>query len=1156
MPHFIHLHCHTEYSLVDSLISLKPFVKTVRERGMPACAVTDQNNLFALVKFYRAAQSEGIKPIIGVDVRLSDGLDTTSRLLLLCQNDTGYRNLTRLVSKSYTKGQVKGIPYLHREWLKGATDGLLALSGGREGDIGQALLAGHPDLVRQRLANWQALFPQRFYLEVQRTGRANEEEYLHAAVELALATDTPVVATNDVCFLHPDDFQAHEVRVCIHEGYTLTDSRRPHHYSPQQYLRSPPEMAELFADLPEALENSWLIAQRCNLELTLGKNFLPDFPIPPGQTVAEYFSQQARLGLEQRLATLFDNTRPEFAEQRRPYDERLTRELGVILQMGFPGYFLIVADFIQWAKDNNIPVGPGRGSGAGSLVAYALRITDLDPLKYELLFERFLNPERVSMPDFDIDFCMEGRDAVIDYVAKRYGRDRVSQIITYGSMAAKGVVRDVGRVLGHPHGFVDKIAKLIPFEVGITLDKALEDEPELRSRYQQEEEVRVLIDMAKKLEGLTRNPGKHAGGVVIAPTLLTDFTPLYCEQDSTDLITQFDKDDVEAIGLVKFDFLGLRTLTIIKWALATINRLHDEPLDILKIPLTDKNTFDLLRRGDTTAVFQLESSGIKKLVKRLQPDRFEDLVALVALYRPGPLQSGMVDDFIDRKQGKARIEYPHPDLAPILKPTYGVIVYQEQVMQIAQVLAGYTLGGADLLRRAMGKKQSAEMAKQRATFVGGAKERGVKEETATYIFDLMEKFAEYGFNKSHSAAYALISYQTAWLKTHYPAPFMAAVLSADMDKTEKVVHIIDECRAMNLKILPPDVNVCDYLFTVDENQSDSIRYGLGALKGIGEAAVENILTERKQRGPFIDLFDFCRRIDLRKANRRVLEALVSAGGLDKLGPNRATLMASIDSALKVAEKHSTDRATGQNDIFAASPGKRAVNRPPEEPKPFIKVANDWSLTEKLQGEKDVLGIYLSGHPINQYLPELAQLSLVPLAKVRATEYKQALRVGGWVIDCRSAYAKGKRMAFFTVEDDKGRLEVKVPPELYEQKQSLLTKDTLLIVEGEVREDDYNEGYTMTANQIVTLDQARDNQARRLEMTVAANLSQSGLAQRLIDILTPYRQAGRCRVLIYYQHPDALVELLLGENWRVQPHQALIQQLQEMLGGEEKVKVVY
>lgn len=1123
---------------------------------MPACAVTDQSNLFALVKFYRAAQSEGIKPIIGVDVRLSDGPDTTSRLLLLCQNDTGYRNLTRLVSKSYTKGQFKGIPYLQRDWLKGATDGLMALSGGREGDIGQALLAGHTDLVRQQLASWQALFPQRFYLEVQRTGRANEEEYLHAAVELALATDTPVVATNDVCFLHAEDFQAHEVRVCIHEGYTLTDSRRPHHYSPQQYLRSPPEMAELFADLPEAIANSWQIAQRCNLELTLGKNFLPDFPIPPGQTVAEHFTQQARLGLEQRLATLFDNTRPEFAEQRRSYDERLTRELGVILQMGFPGYFLIVADFIQWAKDNNIPVGPGRGSGAGSLVAYALRITDLDPLKYELLFERFLNPERVSMPDFDIDFCMEGRDAVIDYVAKRYGRDRVSQIITYGSMAAKGVVRDVGRVLGHPHGFVDKIAKLIPFEVGITLDKALEDEPELRNRYQQEEEVRVLIDMAKKLEGLTRNPGKHAGGVVIAPTLLTDFTPLYCEQDSTDLITQFDKDDVEAIGLVKFDFLGLRTLTIIKWALATINRLHDEPLDILKIPLTDKNTFDLLRRGDTTAVFQLESSGIKKLVKRLQPDRFEDLVALVALYRPGPLQSGMVDDFIDRKHGKARIEYPHPDLAPILKPTYGVIVYQEQVMQIAQVLAGYTLGGADLLRRAMGKKKSEEMAKQRATFVEGAKERGVKEETATYIFDLMEKFAEYGFNRSHSAAYALVSYQTAWLKTHYPAPFMAAVLSADMDKTDKVVHIIDECRAMNLKILPPDVNVCDYLFTVDENQSYTIRYGLGALKGIGEAAVENILTERKQRGPFIDLFDFCRRIDLRKANRRVLEALVSAGGLDKLGPNRATLMASIDSALKVAEKHSTDRATGQNDIFAMSPSKRAVNRPPEEPKPFIKVANDWSLTEKLQGEKDVLGIYLSGHPINQYLPELAQLSLVPLAKMRTTEYKQTLRVGGWVIDCRSTYAKGKRMAFFTVEDDKGRLEVKVPPELYEQKQSLLTKDTLLIVEGEVREDDYNEGYTMTANQIVTLDQARDNQARRLEMTVAANLSQSGLAQRLIDILTPYRQAGRCRVLIYYQHPDALVELLLGENWRVQPHQALIQQLQEILGGEEKVKVVY
>ncbi|RKZ39854.1 MAG: DNA polymerase III subunit alpha, partial [Gammaproteobacteria bacterium] len=701
MSHFVHLHLHTEYSIIDSLIRIKPLVKTMREAGMPAGAITDYSNLFALVKFYRAAHKEGIKPIIGVEVQLPQEAEPSTRLVLLCQNHTGYRNLTRLVSRCYTEGQKDGIPYLHYQWLDGATEGLIALSGGREGNIGQALLAGHSHLARQRLDKWNAWFPQRFYLELQRTGRPHEEEYIHAAVELAIESGVPVVATNDVCFLNSDDFESHEVRVCIHDGLILADQNRPHRYSPQQYLRTPQEMAELFADIPEAIENTWQIAQRCNLELTLGKNFLPDFPIPQGQSVEEYFRNQARIGLEERLNTLFDKSNETFTEQRRPYDERLVLELDTIIQMGFPGYFLIVADFIQWAKENNIPVGPGRGSGAGSLVAYALNITDLDPIHYELLFERFLNPERVSMPDFDIDFCIEGRDDVISYVAKRYGRERVSQIITYGTMAAKAVVRDVGRVLAHPHGFVDKIAKLIPFELGITLGKALEKEDTLRSRYKQEEEVRALIDMARKLEGLTRNSGKHAGGVVIAPSVLTDFTPLYCEEDSTDLMTQFDKGDVEAVGLVKFDFLGLRTLTIIKWALQTINHFADRPIDISKIPLDDPGTYSLLKRGDTTAVFQLESGGLKKLIRRMRPDCFEDIVALVALYRPGPLQSGMVDDFIERKQGRAKVEYPHPDLAPILKPTYGVIVYQEQVMQIAQVLAGYTLGGADLLRRCL-----------------------------------------------------------------------------------------------------------------------------------------------------------------------------------------------------------------------------------------------------------------------------------------------------------------------------------------------------------------------------------------------------------------------------------------------------------------------
>jgi DNA polymerase III alpha subunit/intein/homing endonuclease len=1845
MSHFVHLHLHSEYSLADSLIRIKPLVKAIRNAGMPAGAVTDQNNLFALVKFYRAAQAEGIKPIIGVDVQFHHDSDSISRLVLLCQNDTGYRNLTRLVSRSYTEGQINGVPYLQSRWLNGATEGLIALSGGREGNIGQALLAGHSHQARQQLDNWNALFPKRFYLELQRTDRPQEEDYIHAAVELALKTGTPVVATNDVCFLKSDDFDAHEVRVCVHDGNILADQKRPQRYSSQQYLRTPAEMAKLFADIPEALENSWLIAQRCNLELTLGENFLPDFPLPAGQTKAEYFRNQARVGLEQRLATLFNNTSPDFAEQRHPYDKRLAHELDVIVQMGFPGYFLIVADFIQWAKDNNIPVGPGRGcltkdalvyrltsngietvsideikvgdqvlthkntfnkvtelfsydieedlltiftyygdflnnitltqdhkiylgddqwkkaqaittkdwlvvpipkyeikaivafdlldycnegcveegklvnikdktieenllqvndwketnlkqrylknsyyfrkflgrwigngyiiaadekkyrevsiifrkndnkgvnetlafieengynysiskqnsivhidiqdnflhaffvktffkfefnskyipkflfclqkseileildgyiaakgyviggrikitttskrlaqeirqllfqigipaslrkeqrkltviptlvleddiyvvnlpangsiynvpkerqhiykieaeciklkvraikkrhkvkttvydfavkddnsyttsnyvvhnSGAGSLVAYALNITDLDPIYYKLLFERFLNPERVSMPDFDIDFCIEGRDDVINYVAKRYGRERVSQIITFGSMAAKAAVRDVGRVLAHPHGFVDKIAKLIPFELGITLDKALEKEEALLSRYKQEEDVHALIDMARQLEGITRNPGKHAGGVVIAPTVLTDFSPLYCEQDSNDLMTQFDKGDVEAVGLVKFDFLGLRTLTIIKWALETINRFVDPPIDISKLSLNDSKTYSLLKRGDTTAVFQLESSGIKKLIKRLQPDCFEDIVALVALYRPGPLQSGMVEDFIERKHGRAKVEYPHPNLAPILKPTYGVIVYQEQVMQIAQVLAGYSLGGADLLRRSMGKKNPQEMAKQRSVFTEGAVARGVKENTATYIFDLMEKFAAYGFNRclvgetlitdsstgerlslatiyhkkiksiaslqddwtigtanivhvmqngvkpifklttslgktikatanhpfltlhgwkkledlqvgeriaspkhlpiegqkiwedyklivlgwtiaegntchssgfnfynkdtiavddfitavtqfdntevnqtlrkerhdtwdvfvkskpisaakdksgrptiaksgarlwlesldlhnkkaaqkqfpaevlqlnnkslavllgrlwagdgfifgksdaipyfatsskvlakqlqhlllrlkivsnvktkqfnykegrigytvnllgrysienfvkiigkhlvsrkqtldelqqylreiepnlesldtlppeikldvrkakeksgltwkeveaktgishrdfigdlksykkgfrrltiqklgeffnddwlktiatanifwervkeieavgsemtydleienthnfiandiivhnSHSAGYALLSYQTAWLKAHYPAAFMAAVLSADMDNTDKIVALIEECRAMKLKMLTPNINSCHYKFTVNGEQNQSIRYGLGAIKGAGEAAIEGIVAERTETGPFTDLFDFCRRIDLRKASRRVLEPLIKCGALDKLGPSRAVIMASLDGAIKLAELYSKDIASGQNDIFGS---QQKLSE--KEATPYVKNVREWSETEQLKGEKESLGIYLSGHPINPYLPELAQLSCVQLANLAPTERQQTVRIAGWVTELRTSISKqGSRMAFVTFDDSSAVAMVKI-----------------------------------------------------------------------------------------------------------------------------------
>ncbi|MGD8407665.1 MAG: DNA polymerase III subunit alpha [Thiohalophilus sp.] len=1153
MDPFVHLHLHTEYSLVDGLVRIKPLVKAAAKAGMPAVAVTDQCNLFGMVKFYKAAIAAGIKPIIGVDAWLYNEEDPNqpSRLVLLCQNNTGYLNLTRLVSRSYIEGQHRGQPTLSREWLQGCTDGLIALSGGREGDVGQALLNGNQELAMQRLQYWQSLFPDRYYLELQRTGREGEEDYLHAAVALAADHDVPVVASNDVHFLRADDFDAHEARVCIHEGRTLDDPRRPKRFSEQQYLRSPEEMAELFDDIPEALANSVEIAKRCNVELTLGKNYLPDFPVPEGMTIDEFLREESRKGLDARLFKFFDADAPEFEAVRREYHERLEMELDVIISMGFPGYFLIVADFIRWAKENGVPVGPGRGSGAGSIVAYALTITDLDPIKYDLLFERFLNPERVSMPDFDVDFCMEGRDRVIDYVADHYGREKVSQIITYGTMAAKAVVRDVGRVLGHPYGFVDRIAKLIPFEVGMTLSKALDQEEQLQELYDQDEEVRGIIDLAKKLEGCARNAGKHAGGVVIAPSRLTDFTPLYCEQGSGSIVTQFDKDDVEAVGLVKFDFLGLRTLTIIDWAVRAINHVNEQsgesPVDIIDIPLDDSKTFDLLKATQTTAVFQLESRGMKDLIKRLQPDSFEDIIALVALFRPGPLQSGMVDDFINRKHGRARVEYPHPDLEPILSPTYGVILYQEQVMQIAQVLAGYTLGGADLLRRAMGKKKPEEMAKQRDIFTKGALERGVEEKTATYIFDLMEKFAGYGFNKSHSAAYALVSYQTAWLKTHYPAQFMAAVLSADMDNTDKVVTLIDECSDMQLKVLPPDINQCEYRFTAQDDQT--VVYGLGAIKGVGGSAIDCIIEERNGHGVFADLFDFTRRIDTRKVNRRTLEALIMAGALDMFGENRATLMASLPAALKIAEQHSRDQAVGMQDLFGIAVALETDNSPVAYHR-----QPEWSEDERLSAEKQTLGLYLTGHPIERYLDELAGFVSARIVDLKPTR-DQTVVVAGLIIAMRTMNTRrGDKMAFITIDDRSARIELAVFSEPFQRYRDLLAKDRLIVVEGEVSVDEYSGGYKMSARSIYDINQAREHFARKLMLQVDHKHAGNGFINELQHTLSPFRE-GFCPVVIDYRRDDARAQIVLGEEWRVHPTDELLHRLRETL-GEEQVQVVY
>ncbi|MDD4914351.1 MAG: DNA polymerase III subunit alpha [Methylococcales bacterium] len=1150
-PSFIHLRIHTEFSLVDGIVRIKPLVKKLVDYAMPAAAITEHSNLFSLVKFYKAAQYAGIKPLVGADVLVLNEDEPTSpfRLCLLARNGKGYISLTELISKAYQEGQHQGLPMLKKDWIADNHDGLIALSAAQEGDVGQALLAENQELARQCAGYWSALFHDCFYLELQRVGKAEEERYIRLAVDLAAELNLPVVATNDVRFINKSEFEAHEVRVCIHQGRVLDDSRRPKNYTEQQYLRTAQEMSELFADIPEALANSVEIAKRCNVALTLGENYLPDFPVPSGKTLDSYFIEASRQGLEGRLKVYPPIGAGSFEENRKVYDQRLETELNVITQMGFPGYFMIVADFIQWAKNNSIPVGPGRGSGAGSLVAYALKITDLDPIEFDLLFERFLNPERVSMPDFDIDFCMERRDEVIDYVAEHYGRDHVSQIITYGSMAAKAVIRDVGRVMSFAYGFVDRLAKLIPFEIGMTLEKALQESAELKASYDTEEEVKALVDMARTLEGVSRNAGKHAGGVVISPTKLTDFTPLYCEQGGGNLVTQFDKDDVEAVGLVKFDFLGLRTLTIIDWALQTINRKRQEcgeaPVDITQIPRDDSLSYELLKNAQTTAVFQLESRGMKELIKKLKPDCFDDIIALVALFRPGPLESGMVDDYIKVKHG-AKAEYAHPILQPILNPTNGVILYQEQVMQIAREMAGYTLGGADMLRRAMGKKKPEEMAKQRESFTQGAIDNGIDESIATYIFDLMEKFAGYGFNKSHSAAYALVAYQTAWLKAHYPAAFMAAVMSSDMDNTDKVVVLIDECREMNLKICPPDINLSDYRFTV--NAENQIVYGIGAIKGVGESAIDDLLKERKTNGPFTGLYDLCRRVDLRKVNRRVLEALIRAGALDSIETNRAAHLAELTTALKVAEQHGKMAQAGQNDLFGLAVQIEAGDNQAET---YTTQVDPWTEKEKLDAEKQTLGLFLTGHPIAEYLPELKNIIHGNFASLHAdaerSRGKMEGRVAGLIVEMRTRQTKlGKTMGFATLDDRTGRLEVAAFSEIYDKYRDLLCKDTLLVAEGSLSMDDFTSSLRLTAEKLYSMEQAREMFARgiMLDWTGGASPQDRLLLDSLGAILKPFC-GGSCPISIHYATASAKTVIQLGDEWRVHPSDELLIRLRRL-----------
>ena len=1207
---FIHLNVHTQFSLQQSIVRIAPLMDRIVQQSaehaadhevadlavavagagavsaapelpsipaIPAIALTDLYNLFALVKFYRGATANGLKPLIGVDARISlpsvlasrSAIRTAhSRVILFAQNDQGYKNLTRLVSRSYQEGQLDDCPVIQRDWLFENNQGLLVLSGGVSGELGLAAEQKGADLHRPLAEQWCQTFGDRFYLELQRTARAGESRWIDQACELAGEFAIAPVATNDVCFLDRDDFTVHETRLCIQQGYVLADSSRPQTHSEEQYLKSPEEMHALFADLPDALSNTVEIARRCNLDVSLGSSVLPDFPVPEGMDESSFFRAEAQAGLDQRLQQINTGTEPMSEPMRADYQARLERELGVIIGMEFPGYFLIVADFIRWARENEVPVGPGRGSGAGSLVAYALGITDLDPLQYDLLFERFLNPERVSMPDFDIDFCMDGRDRVIQYVSEKYGEQRVSQIITYGTMAAKAVVRDVGRVMSHPYGFVDRIAKMVPFEVGMTLKKALAESEELRKARDTDEEVSELLDMALALEGLARNAGKHAGGVVIAPTALTDFTPLYCEPDGSSLVTQFDKDDAEAVGLVKFDFLGLRTLTIIENAVRLIGRdaglKDDEKLDISAIALDDAATYELLQRAETTAVFQLESPGMKRLIERLRPDNFEDIIALVALYRPGPLQSGMVDDFIDRKHGRKNLAWPHEDyqleeLRPTLEPTYGVILYQEQVIQIAQTMAGFTLGRADLLRRAMGKKKPEEMAKQRQGFLDGCDENDIDRDLAGNIFDLVEKFAGYGFNKSHSAAYALLSYQTAWLKTHYPAAFMCAVLSADMDNTDKVVGLIEECAALGIKVRSPNINTSQIQFDVIDKST--ISYGLGAIKGLGEAALAEVLAERESDGSFKDLQSLCRRMDSGTISRRILEALIRCGAADDLGENRASMFENLAAVIQAADQHHKNQASGQQDLFGLSSPVAS-----EETVPLVQL-EEWQERVLLRHEKETLGLYLSGHPIAEHLEELARFTsgrIGPLCErvaERTPSQNQGWRqrgvpvlLAGLIIGMRFRDTQHGRIAIVTLDDRSGRVDAVIDSELIESSQLVLKNEEVLVVEGELSVDDFNGGFRIRTQSAYDLAAARERFARGLLIQVNDKLQQNDTLEQMFEALKAFG-SGSTPVSFTYNNGKASARIRAGNRWLVKPDHQLLETLDSLSDGAS-VELIY
>ena len=1138
---FVHLHVHSEYSLVDGIIRVNELVDHSVSLGYHSVALTDLTNLFGLIEFYRTARKKGIKPIVGSEINIAKDKDSIAApLVLLAMNKQGYINLTKLVSKAYVEGQVNGNPIVLFSWLEEYADGLMALSGGMEGHIGNSILAGNEQLSESRIEFFKKIFKDNFFIEIQRTGKVNEKEYNDSVLKIASRKEIPVVATNNVRFLNavdpdisPSDFEAHEARVCIQRGDILDDPRRPKNYTEEQFFRSKEEMIELFSDIPEALTNTVRIAEKCNIDLELGKFYLPDFEVPDEFSREDFLRKISKEGLLNRIQDIKNST-DSYSLEESTYIERLNYELDMICKLDFAGYFLIVADFVNWAQKNDIPVGPGRGSGAGSIVAYALGITAIDPIRYDLLFERFLNPERVSNPDFDIDFCIEGRDKVLEYVTNKYGKDSVAQISTRGTMAARAVLRDVVRVLGKPYGFGDRLAKAIPDVLGISLEEAYQ-EKQFKETIEESDESKEVFDMALKLEGLSRSVGTHAAGVVIAPTALTDFTPLFLDSDKGTVASQFDMSDVESAGLVKFDFLGLKTLTIIDQSVRRINEKaanKENEINIEDLSLKDEATFKLLQRGETTGIFQLESRGMRDYLKQLVPNDFEDIVSMNALYRPGALGMNMVDSYINRKHGKEEVTYGHDAVKKILGTTYGVIVYQEQVMQIAQELSGFTLGQADILRRAMGKKKKEEMESLRSTFVDGAVNKDVNKNYAANLFDQIEQFAGYGFNRSHSVGYALIAYQTAWLKAHYPAEFMASVLSCDLGNTDNIQLFVDDCRNIGLTVQSPDINRSSYRF--EDLDSETILYGLGAIKGIGESLVDQIVLERKHEN-FKDMYDFCLRVGFNRINKRILTTLIGSGAMDSLG-KRKDLFRKIDSFLKNAEQASERNKSNIKDLF----GEDIVISTKEDKDieiEFDEVAAEWN----------ALGFYLDSHPLENKRKEVRNMCGFFISELQPEVHTQ--RIAGCLMQFNVRQGKRGRFAFATLDDGSAKIEVSVWTDVFDKYRNLLKKGQVLIVEGVIEKDDYSDfvKHKMIAERIMTFDQARHEYIKNIRINLENDAKDTEVVVNSLKEIANSNEGNT--VLISYKGDGAKADIALPSNFSVKLDDSSIKALGKRFGAE-------